>query len=559
MEKPLPLQIYCKNCGAPAGFDIVRQTFACSHCGEVTGLGEARQQIGQWRELCNNDTPSEADDIPTEEHDCPSCGARIVFPSGEASETCDFCGSNLIRGALSSERQMPEVIIPFFITPEEARTRMLQWSREHRESPEGKKVGCYIGKLQAYYLPYQLVRGPIYTDVSRDGTARRYRCAGCLDGIAVNTSRQLDNLVLNEMEPYDWSAAQPFHPALIAGQKVKLNDLSDEEIAVRVREEAGSDFLPTVEKVMQTQGVELQVEAGQLLTLSALLPVYFIQSGRFLAVMNGQTGRIAVSGSRTKTTCPWIVEPMLYTVITTLGLSAWYSFAPEAILLFGCVFTLMIFSLMGDGRHSIVRSVILRTQTARATRENGELKIEEGKNILKNPWDNTPVFYEPDENGKTVPVRIRFYTFGRWLSILLRTLLLVFLPAVIAAGFRLLNVLNTEEHFTEHFNVGYGAAWYVLAGFVALMYLTRGVRRVLYDHPILYEILPDGRQRLMGHFWQRQVGILSIYGLGQTKADGTKIGYKDLWHALRELGGIGIFLIVTVLILLLGSTAAICN
>ena len=29
----IPLRIYCKNCGAPAGFDIINQTYRCPLCG----------------------------------------------------------------------------------------------------------------------------------------------------------------------------------------------------------------------------------------------------------------------------------------------------------------------------------------------------------------------------------------------------------------------------------------------------------------------------------------------------------------------------------------------
>lgn len=30
-----PLRIYCKNCGAPAGFDIINQTYRCPFCGRL--------------------------------------------------------------------------------------------------------------------------------------------------------------------------------------------------------------------------------------------------------------------------------------------------------------------------------------------------------------------------------------------------------------------------------------------------------------------------------------------------------------------------------------------
>lgn len=49
---------------------------------------------------------------------CKNCGAQIVFGRGEASETCDFCGGKLIRKELAEAERMPELIIPFFITPD---------------------------------------------------------------------------------------------------------------------------------------------------------------------------------------------------------------------------------------------------------------------------------------------------------------------------------------------------------------------------------------------------------------------------------------------------------
>ena len=43
--------MYCKNCGAPAGFDILRQTYACASCGETTGIKEIKEEVVQWKTL----------------------------------------------------------------------------------------------------------------------------------------------------------------------------------------------------------------------------------------------------------------------------------------------------------------------------------------------------------------------------------------------------------------------------------------------------------------------------------------------------------------------------
>ena len=302
MENRSPLRIYCRNCGAPAGFDILHQTYRCPSCGEITGIQEAKKSVYEWRELQKKNTEARFDGQNLEEHDCPSCGARLVFKPGEASETCDFCGSRLISRELTDPGQLPELIIPFFITPEEARKRLLDWGHTHENTPEGRSVVSNMNRFHGCYLPYQIVRGPVRGTVTREGNSRKYQCAGYLKGTTVHTSSQLDNLVLNEMEPFDWSAARPFEYGYIAGQNVKLSDISDAQTDDRIREEPAGDFLPEVERVMQSSGVKVETETGDMYAVSALLPVYFIKSGKLTAVMNGQTGRIAVSKDRKKET-----------------------------------------------------------------------------------------------------------------------------------------------------------------------------------------------------------------------------------------------------------------
>ena len=550
-----PLRIYCKNCGAPAGFDIINQTYRCPFCGRLSGIQDAKQEVYAWRQLQKERIETKADVQNLEEHNCPSCGALFVFRSGEASQTCDFCGSKLIRKELSCPEQMPELIIPFFITPEEARQRMLDWGHKNQKTPEGRSVVSSMNKLHGCYLPYQLVRGPVYGTVTRDGTARKYQCAGYLEGTAVNTSRQLDNLVLNGIEPFDWSQSRPFEYGYISGQNVKLTDISDAEIDSRIREEAAADFLPKVEKVMQTSGVTVQTETGNIDTLSVLLPVYFIKSGKLTAVMNGQTGRISVSKSRKKKSNPWMLEPLLYTLLATLLSGSFYRFSLFPLLLFGFVFACIFFAVMGDGRHSLIRSVMLRSEAAKARREDGELKIDESRDILKNPYDNTPVFYEINDQGQTVPVKVRFYSFGRWLYICTNTFVLVFLPSLIAALLRLAQ-MEPWEAFTDGYRIGYGAVWYVLAGFLAILYLAKGVRRDVYDHPILYEILPDGRKRLIGKRSDRRISVLAMFGVGKRESNGKKL---TLFRLIGAMGGMGIFLLAVVLITLVGSIAAIIS
>lgn len=132
--------------------------------------------------------------------------------------------------------------------------------------------------------------------------------------MAVNTSNQLDNMVLDHAEPFDWKGTVPFEFGYIAGQRVKLPDISGGAAEQRVLEEVEADYLPIVEKVMETSGVKLHAKGENLLSIPALLPLYIIAGKGKLAAVNGQTGRIAVSVGEKKKSWPWIVEPLLMTV-----------------------------------------------------------------------------------------------------------------------------------------------------------------------------------------------------------------------------------------------------
>ena len=80
---------------------------------------------------------------------------------------------------------------------------------------------------------------------------------------------------------------------------------------------------------MQTTGVRVDVRTEDLSSLSALLPFYYLKEGDLLAVVNGQTGRVAVSGGRKKVSFPWVIEPLLYSIILTFLLGMWSGFNLE--------------------------------------------------------------------------------------------------------------------------------------------------------------------------------------------------------------------------------------
>ena len=548
-----PLRVYCRQCGAPAGFDIIRQTYRCVHCGSESGVTAEHTEHGGWRPVTE---ATSATSVKRESVVCPSCGAHVVFKGDAASATCEFCDTRLVRAQLADELA-PELIIPFYITLEEARDRLLGWARKHKGKPEAKAVLDNIDSLTGSYLPYQLVRGPVEADVTRGGTQRKYHCRGYIEGNPVCTAFGIDTSALNAAEPFDWSAAQPFDNAFLAGQDVRLRSVPPGDLVGRIQSETEADFLPEVRRVMHTGDVSLSISTSGLETISVLLPMYYISRGGLTAAVNGQTGRVAVTERKTKKRRSlWFIEPAIFTVIAAAAIgwaTEWNFFVMLVafMIAFGT-----FFGLMCGGSYSLLFGVILRSKESRARRENERIRYIEGKDILSNPLDNTPVFYEKNREGEEVPVKIRFYSFFRWVRVFVKLIVFNFLPAIMAAGIRFLQISGTGEGFFDHFEVMYGAAWYVMSAFITILYWTKGVREDVYNHPILYEILPDGQKRLMGSFFSRGLGLISMFGKDPPPGE-KRFSIKDIKYWLSENGCVvGIVAAVT-LFFLLGSTFAI--
>ena len=550
MSEKNPLKIYCESCGAPLGFDIVKQSYRCTSC---MSEEKAESEGLSWRKINGQDTSVNKTEL--ESYSCSSCGAQIVFAEGEASETCDFCGSRLIRNELVQDT--PDLIIPFYITYDEARKRMLDWGHEHQKSTEGKSVVSSMGNFKAYYLPYQFVRGSVHGDVLRADSERTYHCAGFVEGCAVNTSKQLPNSILNMAEPFDWSAAKPFEFGYIAGHNVKLRDISDAQTEERTLNEVTADFLPDVKRAMKSRDVNIKLKSDELNAFSVLLPMYFIRSGKLTAVMNGQTGRIAVAKETKKKSNLWYLKALIYTLIITIvcvGTCSIFMGKEALSLIQYCVgfFGIVLFAAMSQNKKTFNVNVVKMSKETMAERKNGKLEIVETENILKNPFNNTPVFFEEDETGKSVPVKFKFFSFARFAALLAVVSATVMLPDIVALIIRLCQFSASGKPIFENFNIVYGFPWYIVAGIAAALFSVKAVDCLAFEFPILYQILENGKKRRIRKRKVRKMGVFQK----------TKRFFSGIWSFIKdihEIGGIFYFGIVFLIFIFVMSVITIAG
>ena len=523
-----PLAVYCSYCGAPAEYDIVHQEYHCGYCGGTTDVHEPVQRLGEWRDARKKEVLRDKS-VAEEKCVCQNCGAEVVIPEGEAMGNCEFCGGKFARRAFAAS-ELPEVIIPFVLTEDEARARLQEWAQKNQKQEEAKKVLASIKNLRGYYLPYELIRGPVSAEAERMETFSdyKYHVGGFLNGLAVNTSKQLDNLVLDAMEPFEWTAARTFEFAFIAGQRVKLSDIDAKQTESRVLEEVQEGFRPDVEKQLQTTGITMRMHAGDILRLPALLPAYVLKVGPVLAVVNGQTGRVAVSKAKAEKVMSWLIEPTLMTL--AVAAVTWLCYPVlEMVGMMTLVFGMIFFTAFSDGRGDEFRRKVFKSEKSRAERVQSKLTVTQGEDAIEDTTTRA-VFMEP-VNGEMVPVKISFYTPFRIIMTMLAVVVFNAFPAIVAW------IFDTDGTA----NYSYNGIWMTLSVPITLILWIAFGRIRVYNYPLLEMILPDGRTKAV-------------------KSDNAR-PIPSPWQFLKqqqEMMGTGLFLFFygTILIIILGTLAA---
>ncbi|MGM9569027.1 MAG: hypothetical protein ACI3XC_02990 [Phascolarctobacterium sp.] len=524
-----PLYIACQSCGAPAEFDIIHQNYHCQHCGAHTDVNTTLDFVKNWREQQRNKLQQHAaqQDLQAELVSCANCGAEVVLPAGEVTAKCDFCGGKLVRKEFNQQEYFPEIIIPFYITPQEARAQLDKWLAENKGTKEAQIISQHCKQLAAYYLPYQVVQGSVGCEVFRDGGNRKYRCAGYVENVAVNASKQMDNSVLNAMEPFDWSKAQPFEYGLIAGQRAKMQDLGPKALEQRTLEEIQEAYLPTIEKTLQTDGLDVHaVLREDSWSLSALLPAYVWQGQGLKLAINGQTGRVAVKVKQQIKTRPWYIEPALYTVI---GTATFYALLfglkvedPEILAgILGAFLAIVFCSIFGNGTRQRLKNKYLQSEAVKAERNQGDKLVLQKVEIVE---PLVPQFVEKIR-GQDRFVKISFYNPSRLSGQMALLLGMNFLPVILSWFFG--DALGSKVDYSTI------AAWWCISVPVTLVWIAKFSRLTIFDFPIMHIVNPNG-----------SLGELISAPFEKEVANAIGMGFKWLWRGMIAFAFLTAFMAV---------------
>ena len=491
-----PADIRCTSCGAPANFDIIRQIYVCTYCGQHVGISEVQKQKQGFRKLQRERLNDSIQNFKLFKASCTACGAEIVFEENEAFTSCAFCGNTLVRREYLNIEEMPECVIPFVLTPDEAKDRLLDWCNANSSKTEAKILRKKADELKSFYLPYELIIGPVHMGVSRMDGGRTYTCEGLINDEFINRSKNLDNLLLDGMEPYDLSSLREFEFGYVAGKRVRIPDVNEKELKRRIELEAASIYKSFVSDVLETDAVKIDVNTSDVQRLPVLLPVCYISENDVIAAVNGQTGKVSVRSLKERNFIflPWWLKAIIATIVfgavlsgalNLFGMNAWTNLLITGIaLLIWIIVTLCYFSDTVRNEFRVKKDHEIYTSgDSTFVRQDTELVLN--PEILKRKAEKPVFFMELDGDKK--PVQLKFTTPLRVLRIVLLCVVALFMPVILAM---LINGFDFAR-----LDLGGSAVWFCIAVPVVPVYLLKFGIVELHDNPLVYVLNEDGTKK----------------------------------------------------------------
>ncbi len=340
----MPITYKCPNCGAALAFDSQTQKLSCAQCGfkqDVheyerilqTSAGNPETDYTGTEQTAGNTTQEHNANVQEPEmmnvkiYHCQSCGAELMSDEFTSAVMCSFCGNpSLVEDRLQGAYK-PQQIIPFKIDREGAKQIYKRWTKKGKLTPSTLYSNSTIEKISGIYVPFWLYdynaesymtananiirtsrRGNTeytYTDhysVIRDVESNFAR-------IPADASLKMNDEAMDKMEPYDYSALEPFAMPYLSGYLSERYNFTSQQmlqrVGVRVNKYITQLARNTIKGYDVVNVLNNNVRMNNTYCSYVLLPVWVLNcrynNKDFQFMLNGQTGKIVAERPISKT------------------------------------------------------------------------------------------------------------------------------------------------------------------------------------------------------------------------------------------------------------------
>lgn len=319
-------QYKCPSCGGPINYDIESGQLKCPYCSSVfeidtlQGYDEDLKNTVE-EELNCIDKPeqffTETEESQLRHYVCDSCGGEIIADVNTGATSCPYCGNPVIVPQKFSGILKPDLVVPFKIDEKQAKESYKKHLNGKPLLPKFFKDDNRINELKGIYVPFWLYDADVdmaaryratrtrtwsdsnynYTETSYYSVYREGEIG--FDNVPVDGSTNIDNVLMESIEPFDIDEAVDFKTAYLAGYLADKYDISAEESKdqanQRMRTSAEMALASTIRGydgiALESMNMGLNNQAIKY----CLLPVYILNTTykgqKYTFAMNGQTGK----------------------------------------------------------------------------------------------------------------------------------------------------------------------------------------------------------------------------------------------------------------------------
>lgn len=335
----------CPACTGPMYYDGENDRLQCDYCGSSFSVEEIEELLkekteaaidaAQAEEYQQDIDTADADmtvegDIYTEDSgaawemedgmiacNCPSCGAELICDETTAAMSCPYCDNPTIIPTAVSSALKPDLIIPFKLDKEAAKAALREHMKGRKLLPKVFSRENHIDEVKGVYVPFWLFDTDVSGDFLFSGTQVRswsdrdyvytetryfdLERAGQLsfENLPVDASAQMDDNLMESIEPYDISQAVDFKNAYLAGYFANRYDVTADTNRSRANERIKSSvykaFQSTTTAYMSAGIRRGDIRIRRSKARYAFLPVWILNTTwrgkRYTFAMNGQTGK----------------------------------------------------------------------------------------------------------------------------------------------------------------------------------------------------------------------------------------------------------------------------
>ncbi|KPU42411.1 hypothetical protein OXPF_41960 [Oxobacter pfennigii] len=319
----------CPSCGGNMEFAPECQALICPYCGGKTDVEKTSYGIQEHDFFSAEDTAHQNWGNEKRVIRCQNCGAQTVLDETDAAKFCAFCGSPHVVKQEESPGIVPESLIPFKITRENALEGFKMWIKNRFFAPKALKNEFKGGRLSGVYIPswtydsnaystYTAEAGTYYYEtetrwVEENGHRKmvteqvrkirwRYvsgRYDEFFNDVLVNASNQVNEGLMKKLEPFHLNELVMYKPQFLSGFLAERYSINLKEGWDRaknhIREEINNAVIRQI-NADEVRCLSVDTTYCDIKFKHILLPVWmsaYIYKGKtYRYMVNGQTGEV---------------------------------------------------------------------------------------------------------------------------------------------------------------------------------------------------------------------------------------------------------------------------